>query len=202
MGYHITSDTSRHDTLHSAHFSCVPPHRARMAAAASGTEPDRTSSRRAQHRGRPSRLYSSPRMSPEDLDEARQRLIASRGYKNMVDRVDGNSPFVDLDGSSSRGVTEEEEEPPASSFLRQLARGAVDMGIALVPVVLVVTFAKFPPPVAEALGSAASAIKASPIEPVRARRGGGCAARAYSRAGNILSTTSAKKYSCIPYTHV
>lgn len=113
-------------------------------------------------------------MSPEDLDKARQRLIASSSYKQMVDRVDGNSPFADLDGgsgssSSNRGVKEEEEEAQASSLLRQVARAAVDVAVALVPVVLVVTFAKFPPPVVELLGSAATAIKASPIEPVRGR---------------------------------
>lgn len=105
-------------------------------------------------------------MSPDDLDKARQRLIASSSYKQMVDRVDGNSPFADLEGGSSRGITEEEEEAQPSSVFRQVARAAVDVAVALVPVVLVVTFAKFPPPVVEALGSAATAVKASPLEPV------------------------------------
>eukprot|EP00903_Cladosiphon_okamuranus_P014734 g13653.t2 len=130
--------------------------------------PERACSRRAQHRGPPSRLHSSPRNSPDDLDKARQRLIASSGYEQMVNRVDGNSPFADLEGSSSRGVKEEEEEAAqqSSSFLRQVARAVIDVAIALVPVALVVTFAKFPPPVVEALGSAVTAIRASPIEPV------------------------------------
>lgn len=114
-------------------------------------------------------------MSPEDLDEARQRLIASSSYKQMVDRVDGNSPFADLDGStgssSSRGVKEEEvAEAPSVSFLRQAARAAVDVAVAFVPVALVVTLVKFPPPVVEALSSAAAAVKASPLEPVRPQR--------------------------------
>lgn len=140
-------------------------------------------------------------MSPEDLDKARQRLISSSSYKKMVDRVDGNSPFADLDGSSSssssRGITEEEEEggeTPGLPFLRQVARASVDVAVALVPVVLAVTFVKFPPPVLEALGSAATAIKASPLEPVRAHAGegvGGARAHDKRQAPPIVCTEDA-----------
>lgn len=112
-------------------------------------------------------------MSPDDLDKARERLISSSDYKRMLERLDGNNPFADLDGSSSRGISEEEEKAQSSFVLRQVARAAIDVAVALVPVALVVTFAKFPPPVVEILGSAATAIRATPIEPVRAQGGGG-----------------------------
>jgi len=123
----------------------------------------------------PSRLESSGRSSPEDLDKVRQRLIASGGYQKMIDRVEGKSPFVDTE--KSRGVEEGAEEPPVVPFLRTAVRAAVDVAIVLVPVGLVVVSGKVPAPVLEALTSAVTAIKASPLEPVRVRCGGGDGAR-------------------------
>lgn len=105
------------------------------------------------------------------MDKVRQRLIASGGYQKLVDRVEGNSPFVDTE--KSRGVEEAAEEPPVVPFLRQAVRAAVDVAIVLVPVGLVVASGKVPPPVLEALTSAVTAIKASPLEPVRMGCDGG-----------------------------
>ncbi|CAM9167922.1 unnamed protein product, partial [Hapterophycus canaliculatus] len=102
--------------------------------------------------------------SQDDLDKARQRLIASSGYNELVNRVEGNSPFVEP--GAEGGVTEAGGEAPGLVFLRQVVRGAVDVAIVLVPVVLVVNYVKLPPAVLEAVGSAAAAIKASPLEPV------------------------------------
>ncbi|CAN0333216.1 unnamed protein product [Pylaiella littoralis] len=134
------------------------------AAAAVVVLPKRTSYRQAQHRGPRSHLQSSPRISPEDLEKARQRLIASPSYKKMVDRVEGNSPFEGLEEGSKR--KKEEQEEAGGSLLRQTGRFAADVAVVLVPVVLFVTFVKLPPPALESLGSVATTIKASPLEQV------------------------------------
>lgn len=86
----------------------------------------------------------------------------------MIDRVEGNSPFTELDDGGK--AKKEGEEAPASVFLRQTGRFVVDVAVVLVPVVLVVTFVKLPPPALESLGSAAAAVKASPLEQVRASK--------------------------------
>lgn len=134
---------------------------------AAATRPGRTWYRCAQHRRQPSDLRASPRNSQEDLDKARQRLIASSGYDELVNRVEGNSPFVEP--GAAGGVEEAGGEAPGLVFVRQVVRVAVDVAIVLVPVVLVVHFVKLPPAVVDALGSAAAAIKASSLEPVRTR---------------------------------
>lgn len=87
----------------------------------------------------------------------------------MIDRVEGNSPFTELDENGK--AKKEGEEAPASVFLRQTGRFVVDVAVVLVPVVLLVTFVKLPPPALETLGSVAAAIKASPLEQVRASKG-------------------------------
>lgn len=104
------------------------------------------------------------------MDKARQRLIASSGYNELVNRVEGNSPFVEP--GAEGGVSEAGGDAPPLVFFRQVVRVSVDVAIVLVPVVLVVNFVKLPPVVVDALGSAAAAIRASPLETVRPGGGG------------------------------
>ncbi|CAM9899254.1 unnamed protein product [Ectocarpus sp. 6 AP-2014] len=127
------------------------------------SRPERASCRHARHRGPPRHLMSTSGNSPEDIDEVRQRLMASSNYDEMVGRIEGNSPFLEAGDNDS---TKEGEESPVLPVFRQTVRVVVDVAITLVPVVLVVTYAKLPPPLLEALGSAATAIKGSPLEPV------------------------------------
>lgn len=98
------------------------------------------------------------------MDDARQRLIDSAGYSQLVDRVDGRSPFAEQGGADGDG--DGGGEQPVRQFARSALRVAVDVSIVLVPVAICVSTGKVPAPVIETCRSAAAAIGRSPIEPV------------------------------------
>lgn len=116
-----------------------------------------------QCRGQPSRHEASPRPSQEATDDARQRLIDSTEYSELVSRVDGRSPFAEQgDGGAGDG----EEKRPVRRFARTALRVAVDVSIVLVPVAIGVSTGVVPAPVVETCKSVAVAIGKSPIDQV------------------------------------
>ena len=97
------------------------------------------------------------------MDDARQRLIDSTEYGDLVDRVDGRNPFAEQ-GAGEAGYGEDNQL--VRQFAQSALRLAIDVSIVLVPVAICVSTGKVPGPVIETCKSAAAAIGGSPLEPV------------------------------------